>query len=194
MSYLVNEPQLVVSELNYNPYEPTDAEVAAGFTNSDSFEFIEVLNAGTTAANLIGTEFTNGVEFEFPSMAIEPGERAVLVADMAAFQQRYGTDVTVIGEYAGNLNNNGEAVTLENSLGTVMADLWYGDSQLWPRSADGSGATLQLIDLENTPADQLGKHYKLAWQYRIWRLARHCRRFNAWRRRERGADEHGLDR
>ncbi len=37
---------LVFSEVNYHPLDPTADEIAAGFTDADDFEFVELYNAG----------------------------------------------------------------------------------------------------------------------------------------------------
>ena len=158
-TYLTDAPELVVSELNYNPTAPTTEEAAAGFDDGDDFEFLEIRNVSSQATNLVGTEFTNGIDFKFPSIELAPGERTVIVGNLAAFQQRYGNDIEVAGQYSGNLNNNGEQITIANGLGETISNFTYGDSSLWPQRADGFGATLQLIESLSTPADQLGKYY-----------------------------------
>jgi hypothetical protein len=159
-TFVVETPQLVISELNYHPYDATADELAVGFTNRDDFEFIEIQNVGSRTTNLVGTKFTEGIEFEFPSVELAPGQYGVIVANLEAFQTRYGTDIPVLGQYADNLNNAGEKLTVVSATGEVLLDFVYGDSTLWPRSADGFGATLQLISPADVPAEQMGKYYQ----------------------------------
>ncbi|RYZ28105.1 MAG: hypothetical protein EOP49_41735, partial [Sphingobacteriales bacterium] len=91
---------LVVSEIMYNPGLPSSAEQAAGFTDPDSFEFIEVMNiSATETVNLTDLKFTEGITFSFPTLALAPGTRALIVGNQAAFQKRYGTGGTILGQY-----------------------------------------------------------------------------------------------
>jgi hypothetical protein len=48
---------LCVTELMYNPAEPTAAEVAAGFNDNDDFEFIELKNTGGETLDLTYVSF-----------------------------------------------------------------------------------------------------------------------------------------
>jgi len=153
---------LRVTEINYNPTEPTAAELASmSSLNNDDFEFIEVQNVGVQAINLLGTSFTDGVTFTFPDVAIASGERGVVVRDANAFELRYGTGMKILGEFlSGQLANNGESLTLTDNQGQTVLSFTYGDSDPWPDRADGSGATLELIDPAGTPATEFGKHYR----------------------------------
>jgi len=156
-------PTLVITEINYNPYAPTAAEIAAGFTNNDDFEFIELENVGDQPVSLVTLEFVNGVRFsgvdaEVPSLA--PGQIGVLVRNKQAFQQRYGTGPLVIGDYgtnpylAYNLANNGERLELAHALDSVFLNIRYNDTGSWPGRADGGGSTLELIDPDAVPASE----------------------------------------
>ena len=64
---------LRVSEILYKPRPPTPSEAAAGATDH-SFEFVELLNAGTAVADLSGLTFTSGIECSIPEgVALAPG-------------------------------------------------------------------------------------------------------------------------
>ena len=144
---------LRVGEVHYHPADPTPAELAAGFTNSDDFEFIELVNTGPQTLDLVGTRFTkmvangveSGVEFDFSEAAIrrlEPGQRLVVVEDLAAFQFRYGRQLPVAGEWLnGQLSNRVETLTLE-SLGKVVQKFEYSDA--WYPETDGDGPSLEV--------------------------------------------------
>src|SRR4029453_5142201 len=104
---------LVVSEIHYHPADPSPAEIAAGFTNSDDFEFLELENISTQKVSLLGLRFVGpgGIEFDFgnaPVLSLNPGGRLVLVKSRTAFALRYGSGLVVAGEYSGNLNNAGD--------------------------------------------------------------------------------------
>ncbi len=159
---MIGTPDLVISEVNYNPSNPTAAQAAAGLT-SDDFEYIEIYNRGTTAANLIGTKLTDGVEFDFYNASIKtiaPGGYVLVVNNKAAFEQRYGAGLPIAGEYSGSLNDQGgEDVDLQLSSGASLFTVSYSDSDPWPVMADGDGASLELIAPTTVPANQQNKWY-----------------------------------
>ncbi len=67
---------LVISEIMYHPGALTAAELAAGFTDRDQFEYLELLNIGARPLDLTGAAFVDGVTFAFERSAqaiLEPG-------------------------------------------------------------------------------------------------------------------------
>ncbi len=156
---------LAISEVNYHPYDPiTAAELALMPPDPDDlidesqyFEFVELFN--TTAdrvVDLTDVQFTNGIDFTFGDggYSLAPGAYAVVVADVDAFQARYGTEVDVAGTFTGTLDDGGERLVLADRLGQPIHDLRYDDGGDWPGRADGKGAALELIDpLATLPAD-----------------------------------------
>ena len=78
----------------YHPAAPP-----AGNTNdADNFEYVEVKNIGSTPLNLQRFRLSDGVQFEFPNMMLNAGQSGVVVADLAAFQSRYGSGPLVLGQ------------------------------------------------------------------------------------------------
>ena len=78
---------LILSEFNYQPADPSPAEKAAGFASSSDFEYIELYNPSNSVVELAGLDFTFGVEFDFDTgtiRSIAPGGRALLVRNAAA--------------------------------------------------------------------------------------------------------------
>ena len=152
---------LRISELNYNPSDPTTTELATlGNLDNDDFEFIEVTNISGQTINLLGTRFINGVDFVFPNLQLSPGERGVVVQNRDAFELRYGASINVLGQFAsGRLSNGGENLTLVDSQSQNILDFSYGDSDPWPIRADGHGATIEVIDPAGTPLAEYGKYY-----------------------------------
>ncbi len=155
---------LRVVEVMYNPPEPSMAELATNpnLTNED-FEFIELWNTSPRLTlNLDGVRISEGpsAAFDFSTASIRalaPGQRLVVTSNLDAFRARYGTSVSVAGNYVGNLSNSGERIRVEDALGATIADFHYGDSDPWPERADGAGASLVLIDPLTTDAAALGK-------------------------------------
>jgi hypothetical protein len=158
-TFVVGTPALVLSELLYHPSHPTDAERAAGFGNADDFEFIELFNHGTATCDLNGVRFSTGIYFDFTGSAITslpPGRYVLVVKDMAAFQRRYGAGLPVAGEYSGQLNNAGEQIIAVNALGETILDFSYGTDAPWPKTADGAGPSLEVVEPKaslNSPAN-----------------------------------------
>ena len=155
---------LRVSEIHYHPRSSTDAEIEAGFENADDFEFIEVLNIGQQAIDLSDTSFVTaivegaeeGIEFEFAESAISelaPGQRAVIVEDIRAFNFRYGTGLPVAGKWSGQLSNSSETITLKIGEETVQS---FAYSDLWYPSSDGTGASLEVVSPSETAPDLWG--------------------------------------
>ena len=154
---------MAITEINYNPVDPTTAELAAiaGLT-ADDFEFVEIKNVGSQDANLLGTNF-NGFTTTLGSEVLAPGEYGVIAHNPAAFALRYGSDIRIVGEFFdGTLSNGGESIRMLDPFGNVLVDVSYDDSSLWPQSADGSGTTLELRNPDSTAAENLGKYY--SWQ------------------------------
>ncbi len=145
--YHINLPSVTVSEINYNPYNPTDSELAAfPDLDNDDFEFVELINSGSESVSLAGLRFTDGFEANLPSIDLGPGERGVLVKNTAAYELRYGDSTNVIGTFSGGgLSNGGEQIVLSDGLDNVVFSMTYNDADPWPAAADGVGASLEFV-------------------------------------------------
>jgi len=140
---------VVISEINYRPYDPSEAERAAGYVDAESFEFIELYNPGTEVVDLSGLSFTEGIVYTFTGTVLGPGERLLLVSDVSAFEFRYGHRDGVVGQYRGFLSDAGEQLILRQSLGgSILHRMRYSAGLPWPLRASGSGSTLELVDVE----------------------------------------------
>ncbi|MGY8689453.1 MAG: lamin tail domain-containing protein, partial [Verrucomicrobiales bacterium] len=138
---------LQISKIHYHPSDPTEEEIAAGFLDGDDFEFLELRNTSDQAVHFGGARFSDGIEFTFDDPSIlQSQERLLLVSDRQAFEARYGNELDLTGEYAGNLRNSGERLQLLDFKGEAIIDLTYNDLGSWPRSADGDGPSLVRLD------------------------------------------------
>jgi len=149
---------LVISEFMYHPAAPSSSELAAGHTDQDDFEFIEIMNTShTDTVDLAELSFTGGVSFNFSGSAVTelaPGERAVVVSDSSAFLLRYsGFAHPVAGEYGGGLSNSSETITLSVNDPTpvVVHSFTYDDDLPWPDCGDGLGYSLVLVSPNSNP-------------------------------------------
>lgn len=139
---------LRISEIMFHPPAPSANELAAGFTDGDEFEFVEIVNRGTLPVSLRGVQFTAGIQFTFDGSSpvqLEPEQRTLVVRNLEAFQLRYGTGLLVAGTYSGSLNNGGELLRLSDASGTTIDEVRYGDSGDWPARADGNGSSLERL-------------------------------------------------
>jgi len=146
-------PPVRVTEMMYNPANPTPEEWAAGIDDNDRFEFVELRNVGGETVNLLGVRFSDGIDYTFPYARLDPGGYVVLVEDVAAFDARYdiaGGAIPVVGQYGGSLSNGGERVVLSTLQGEVIQEFTYGD---WHGQTDGEGFSLNVIDPWGGTAD-----------------------------------------
>jgi hypothetical protein len=146
-------PPLRVSEIMYHPADPA---AGSAYTASD-FEYVELTNISNAPLNLNKFSFSNGITFTFPSMTLPAGGKTLVVSNLAAFQSRYGTAIPVAGVYDGNLDNDGEKLTLLGALGETVQSFSYNDS--WQPQTDGEGFSLEARNLNQTLAlydDKLG--------------------------------------
>ena len=166
-TYVIGEPQLMVSELHYHPSDPSNEERVAGLDDADAFEFIELYNPGTVTFPLEGVRFVDGIDFDFTGSWITrlpSGATVLLVKNLAAFELRYGPGLPVAGEYGGNFSNSGERVELVDAGGQTMFAFSYDDTIETLKDADGSGPSLVTIGSEVDPnqgiiwaiSDQIG--------------------------------------
>ncbi len=141
---------LAIGEIMYHP--------ASG---DPAGEFIELVNLSSTdGLDLTGVHFSDGVEFTFPlGFTLDPGERAVLVADQAAFAAAH-PDVAIAGTYSGALNNGGERIALADSTATDFLAFTYDNNNPWPESPDGQGTSLVLIAPETAPDNSRPENWR----------------------------------
>jgi hypothetical protein len=144
---LANAGNVALSEIHYHPADPTEAEKAAGHTDANAFEFIELANTSEVPINLAIAQITGGISVVIvpgSSALLPPKGRCVLVNDRAAFVARYGTSATIAGEFTGNLANSGDTIQLVDANGTLIHKVRYSDKAPWPKEADGDGPSLVL--------------------------------------------------
>jgi hypothetical protein len=104
--------------------------------------------------------FTNGIDFTFGDVTLDPGAYALVVKDIAAFEARYGDQSPVIGQYAGSLNNAGERIELQDAAGQTILTFRYKDG--WYDLTDGAGYSLTVVDPVTANSATLDK--KGAWR------------------------------
>ena len=163
---LADPNNLVISEIMYQPAEPTQDEINAGFTNNNQFEYLELLNISGNTLDLTNVSFTDGIDFNFAGAAITvlpPGERVLVVRDQAAFEHRYGVGLSglIAGEFANNsgLSGSGEQIILMGFGGDIR-NFTYNDKYPWPETPDGDGPSLVLIAPVGNPNHDDGTNWR----------------------------------
>ena len=145
---------LVVTEVNYHPSNPSAGELAVNPVFSDSdFEFIELRNIGATPIDLGGAKFTTGITFSFTgdnALTLAPAAYVIVAANPAAYAARYAAGATVVGPFTGDLDNAGEQLVLKAANNATILDFTYDDA--WYPQTDGNGRTLVVYDPYAAPA------------------------------------------
>lgn len=129
---------IVFTEIMYNPVIPNAS-------------FVELQNISNSSFDLSGWRI-NGLDYDFPRGSIlAAGQLMVLVKNRPAFARAYTNSIAVFDEFDGNLDLDGETLTLFIPGGTPAQDIIvdrvrYEPGAPWPSAANGGGASLQLID------------------------------------------------
>lgn len=126
-----------VSELNYHPLDGSD------------YEFIELVNLGSTTLSLGGASFTNGITYTFASgTTLTAGARIVVCNSRSAFTALYGTAGINLaaGSYSGKLSDSGDTLTLVDAAKNLLLKFTYDSSGAWPSRADGLGSSLECLN------------------------------------------------
>lgn len=148
-SFVYSLSALKVTELMYNPAPD------AGQTSTDAqvYEFIELMNTGTSTLNLGGVSFSNGITYTFPGgTTIAAGARMVIARDRTAFTARYGSAAAALlapDFFTGQFDNGGETVALAGPLGEPVWSFKYNDT--WYPITDGVP-----LDALSQPMNDLG--------------------------------------
>ena len=146
-TFSFNMAALRVTEVMYNSAPPP---AGSTFAASD-FDFLEVTNTGPRPLFIGGVKFTEGIQFTFGNLTLPAGGRAVVVANVVAFQSRYGAaGITVAGTYTNSLSDGGERLRLEGPRGQQILDFTYDDD--WYPQTDGGGYSLVIINPSGAPA------------------------------------------
>ena len=140
----VEQPQdhIVINEIMYHPVVP-DAE------------FVELHNHSTDFTFELSNYRINGLGYSFPEgVTMAPNSFVVLAKDRGVFAATYSGSIPIAGEFNAQLDNGGETLTLIKPGATPDQDLVvtrvrYDRDPPWPALADGTGASLQLIDPEH---------------------------------------------
>lgn len=131
--------QLVISEISFNPPE----------SGTDSLEFIEIYNAGSSAVDMQGyyLVFANSMRDSFSTSLVVPAGGFVVTAvnDSAVYNQFNMSFYPRQWRSASGLSNSsGTTIRLHNSTGSIIDSVAYLPT--WISSANGNGASMILCN------------------------------------------------
>ncbi len=131
-------PKIVINEINYH-----------SSNDFDSKDWVEFYNADSSSINISNWTFQdeNYNTYTFPNNTIL-GSNAYLVLcqDTLEFESFYPDVTCILGNMDFGLNNGGELLSLYNLANLLVDSVRFDDKAPWPVSADGKGATLELLD------------------------------------------------
>lgn len=137
---------LRISEIMFHPEPPP----AGSAYPQEAYQFIELWNYGSTALDLAGVAFVDGVQFAFPRgtpFLLAPQGRVVLAQNADAFVSRYGKAIPLAGVFSGRIDFQGEKLRLEDANGEEIQEVTIDSG--WQLLADGEG--FSLVAAEDRP-------------------------------------------
>jgi hypothetical protein len=127
---------LAINEIHYHPSN------AQG--DDERYEFIEIVNAGESPADLSGYSIAGAAQFTFPQGAqLEPHAYLVFAKDSKTYE---GNGYPVYAWSLGNLANSGETIQLLDANKNLIDAVSYEDQLPWPIEPDGEGPSLALLE------------------------------------------------
>ena len=130
------------------------AEIQFDPPGGSAYEFVELRNLAGRSIDLSGFNF-EGIDFRFPAGSTLPARAVWLLAsnnDPSAFATRY-PGATVVGYFAGSLNNAGEALVLRDDNGALVDRVRFRPDRGWPTGTAGSGRSLERVRFDLDSSD-----------------------------------------
>jgi PKD repeat protein len=124
-------PDILITEVMYNATPGTD-----------TLEYIEFYNNGSSAINLENYEITQGVEFTFGNYTLNAGAYVLVASRADMMQSVFG--VTALEWTSGGLSNGGEDIELTDADGNVVTYIDYLTVDPWP--ANETGRSIRFCD------------------------------------------------
>ena len=127
-SALLPGPPVFVPSIAFDDFENSPAS-----GNQDE-EYLELENSGSEAVDMSGWTLSGGVEFTFlPGTIIESNGSLYVSPEVAAFRSRSssptgGEGLNVEGDYDGQISTRGEAISLHDADGLLIADITTPDN------------------------------------------------------------------
>ncbi|MBN2424161.1 MAG: CotH kinase family protein [Calditrichaceae bacterium] len=142
----IKQVNLLINEIHYHPAEGIN------------YEFIEVVNAGSSSVNIGQLKLDGSVHYNFPADQIDQYEYFIVAKSALIYQSQgykvYQWDSGILPDGAGEL-------VLITDSGDTNDFVNYNSRFAWPREADGYGPSLELhhITMENMASDSWRSSY-----------------------------------
>jgi Lamin Tail Domain len=133
------QSQVVITEIMYNPPEE----------GVDSLEFIEFHNPGTAPADIAGYAVGGlgiSITYAFPAGTTIPANGYLVLAKSSRAMRSVLGATALQWTEGGTLSNTRTILSLRNTGGTLIDEVFYSDSLPWPRQPDGNGPSLVLCN------------------------------------------------
>ncbi|MGB7749565.1 MAG: lamin tail domain-containing protein [Verrucomicrobiia bacterium] len=136
--------KVVINEIMYAPAVSNALLYVPAINDA---QFVELYNNSTnTTFDMSGWQL-QGLSYTFPNGSLlGPTNYLVLAQNNAVFAGAYGATNPVFDTFSGMLSPNGETLTLITASNLPVAEVKYENQLPWPTNANGTGASLQLID------------------------------------------------
>ncbi|MDQ3190000.1 MAG: lamin tail domain-containing protein [Bacteroidota bacterium] len=137
---LAQNPKITISEINYKSDKSMDSE-----------DWIELWNYGSSTIDISGWVLQGEKFNEFYQIPqetkIKADKRIVICKDNIKFQQIYPS-VDFLGPFVFRLSGKGQTIRLYDGDQILFQELIYRDSLPFPKTPDGHGKTLELVNPE----------------------------------------------
>jgi len=140
----VDEPMVVINEINYNSSAEFDPE-----------DWLELYNRCNYIIDMTGWYLKDSNEdnvYLLPDgLELGAGSFVVICGDVAAFNSLFPEVYNRTGDLGFKFSNSGEVIRLYAYDNSLIDSVNYDDDFPWPILADGMGSTMELIytDLDN---------------------------------------------
>ncbi len=141
-------PELIFTEIMYNATPQTD-----------TLEYIEIFNNGSSAINLENYEMTQGVEHVFDAYTLNAGAYVLLAKDADMMQSVYGA--SAIEWTSGGLSNGGEDIELTDADGNVVTYVDFMTMDPWPENE--TGKSIRFCDYDM--AQNVGENWSISVEF-----------------------------
>ncbi|PLX29148.1 MAG: hypothetical protein C0600_08910, partial [Ignavibacteria bacterium] len=135
----LHPPAVVINEINYHSSAMLDVE-----------DWVELYNPSDAPVEISLWQLKDERDdhvFHFPpNTVIEPHGYLVVCRDTLPFMLFHPTAGHVCGNLDFGFDSAGETIRLYSAEDILVDSVTYDDEAPWPPEADGSGATLELID------------------------------------------------
>jgi hypothetical protein len=161
----VSQIGLVVSELMVSPLAPSEDEIAAGLTETEAFDYLELFNPTDQPISCADLEVDGTITsfqlLDEDNATLDPGAFAMVVANVEGFHRRYGMDARILGTFSGTLPSDSAKIELRlPSKSSHPLRFRYATQAPWPRSPGGFGFALVLKAPSSEPDHDLAMHWR----------------------------------